>query len=193
MAVVLPSGPRSHATGACTNRLDRNLRPRSGWMVGPAGRRRALLAVLAALLREHAARPLLVTHSQQGTRPSHASLRGLKPGVDEFVGSEPLPEYRVIVVHIDCRVGYLRIIRVACRDWLLKPPAERLLSDLQHAKRHRDRHPQPRSATATEVFHFGVEPKLPIWLGAQSTVVMDGQPRCSSALAASERGADTHA
>ena len=44
-------------------------------------------------------------HSRQ-TRRSEAS----NPGVGEFVGSEPLPEYRVVAVHIDCRVGYLRII-----------------------------------------------------------------------------------
>ena len=40
--------------GACLNRLDRNLLPQSGWMVVPAGRRRAVPAILAALLREHA-------------------------------------------------------------------------------------------------------------------------------------------
>ena len=70
--------------------------------------RRALLAVLVALLlREHAPQPLL------GTQPPHPTLRGLKPEVGEFVGNESIPEHWVVAMHIDCRVGQLRIIPVA--------------------------------------------------------------------------------
>ena len=94
--------------------------------------------------------------------PPHAPLRRDEPEVGEVVSDQSIPERRLFGMQIERRVRQLRLIPSSVRDRVAQPPVIRLLRDLQHPARHRDRHPHwgaGRSQLADErVDHFGSDP-----------------------------------
>ena len=72
-------------------------------------RRARRLVLAAALLRGCRPDPLLAA------QPPHPPLTDLVAGGVEFVGQEPVAELGIIGVHVDDRVGEVRVVPVAIR------------------------------------------------------------------------------
>ena len=109
--------------------------------------RACLLAVPAALLSERA--PPAVVAADPPRRPISHRLSG----VASFIGQQPMPEFRVILVSIEQRVGAIRLHPISVRDRLLQPSVVGLAGELENPARHRHGYP-----VSGELCHERVEP-----------------------------------
>ena len=89
-------------------------------------------AMKSALLREHREDPLL------RTQPVDAVLTGDDAVGGQFVGDEPVPEFRIAGVDIECGVDQMGIVPVPSGHGIGVPLVERLPGESQHPAGHRD-------------------------------------------------------
>ena len=76
-------------------------------------------------------------------------------GVGELVGDEPVPEPRVVPVHLERGVGGVGVDQVPLTDRVGLPGVERLPGEPQQPAGHRDGDPVGGKVQDQRVRHFG--------------------------------------
>ena len=91
----------------------------------------------------------------QAAEPVDPVTAGPDAFAGEFVGDEPVAEFRVVVVDVDRGVDQVGVVPVPLRDRAFAPGIERLLGETEHPASHRDRNAVSGQIKDQRVHHFG--------------------------------------
>ena len=112
------------------------------------GRRARLLAVLAALLAEHA--PPLVVRAD----PPHPPVTAAVPGAAGLISEQAVAELGIVTMGVEHGIGQVRLLEVPVGDRVGEPAVVGLAGELEDPARHRHGDPVGGQLADERVHHF---------------------------------------